>query len=59
MSIKKLAMRLDQFFWKYDQHGYDDAGCTPDMALEILEEDPLIVVDNLLEILEDMIQDKT
>lgn len=54
MSIKDLAARLDAFYQKYDLHGYGDSGCSPEMAVEILEEDPLMVVDNLLEILEDM-----
>lgn len=49
----KVAERLDRFYKYFDPYTYADAYGSLEKALQILREDPLVVINDLLDIVED------
>ena len=47
-----LAKRIDEAIETFDPYGHGDAEGTPEMALELLNDDPLSMVEELLEMVE-------
>ena len=54
MTVKDVAVRLNDFYRSYDQHAYDDAGGSLEEVERVLREDPAAIIADLLSILEDM-----
>ena len=49
----EILNRLETAFLRHDQHAYDDAGGR-EQLLQVLLQDPTVIIENLLDMIEDL-----
>ena len=56
INIDELATYFDKTFFDYDPHEYRDADFSVEQAKQDITERPLVVIENLLTIINELIQ---